>query len=111
MKKAVNATEALYYKIPSNRIVFGFLALILVSLFVVYAYLVNKAVLNVVAREKTEDQISDLSGTVGQMEYQDITLRDGITMQLADSYGLQEVTASQFLSRTSEPSALSYNYR
>ena len=111
MKKAITYSENVYEKIPNTRLIFGLLALMLVTLFVLYVYLVNKTVLNVVARENIQNQVSTLSGQVGQMEFQDIGLRNGITMALASNYGLEQVSASQFLERTSQPAALSYNDR
>lgn len=111
MKKAITYSENLYEKIPNTRAIFAILAFVFISLFVFYVYLVNRTVLSVVSRQNTENQVSELSGQIGQMEFQDIGLRDNITMALATNYGLEQVSASQFLTRTSQTAVLSYNDR
>lgn len=89
---------------------FFVLATLLVIIFAVYVYLINKTVMNVVAREQTEQDIAQLSGTLGELEFKYITLKNIITLDLAYERGFQETSPKAFISRTTRPASLSYNY-
>ncbi len=91
------------------KIVFFSLAALLLTFFLLYAYLVNKTVMNVVARENAENDISELSTTIGTLESQYMTLKNSVTLDLAYSRGFKDATPSQFISRG--PATLSYNSR
>ena len=65
-----------------------------------YVYLVNKTVHNVVARQATESQISNLSTTLSESEFQYISAKAGVNMQLASTLGFQAVSGDvQFVTR------------
>lgn len=93
----------------STRMLFFALASILVVIFGFYAYLINKTIMNVVAREDVERNISELSSSIGELEFKYMTLRNGITIDLAYTKGFLDAEPSQFISRN--PSTLSYNSR
>jgi ABC-type lipoprotein release transport system permease subunit len=97
----------LIYKL-SNRTLFFILAGILVSVFVFYVYLVNKTVMNIVAREKTERTIATLSGAIGELELKYIHLRNSVTLDLAHAKGFKDVTSITFIPKNAS-SELSYN--
>lgn len=65
--------------------------------------------MNVVARENIEQDISSLSSDLGELEYRYMTLRNGVTLDLAYTKGFQDAEPTQFLTRG--PSSLSYNSR
>jgi hypothetical protein len=104
--------KAIIMKLPiwhiiSSKTLFFILATILVTIFGLYAYLVNKTIMNVVSRQNTEQSISNLSTTIGELEYKYMTLRNGITIDYAYTQGFHDSVASQFITRG--PSTLSYN--
>ena len=71
----------------SQKLLFYILAVILVGILFFYAFLVNKTVMNVVVREKTEDTVSTLSGSLGNLESQYLALESTITINLAYKKG------------------------
>ncbi len=107
MNANVKALETSIWKKISSKMLFFIFATVLVIVFALYAYLVHKTIMNVVARQKAEDQIATLSGTIGNLELQYMTAQNSITLNLAYSKGFKEATPSQFIARGS--SALSYN--
>tara|TARA_Y100001935_G_scaffold235865_1_gene220111 strand:+ start:535 stop:852 length:318 start_codon:yes stop_codon:yes gene_type:complete len=74
-----------------EQIITLLLAGIIVTSFVSYIYLVNRTVLNVVAREEIEETLSNLHGDVSELEFSYITLKNSITMHYALEQGFQEV--------------------
>ena len=97
------------HKISTKALFFIVLAVLLVTFFS-YVYLVNKTIMNVVAREKVESNISSLSTTIGTLEYKYITLKNSVTLDLAYSKGFKEATPSQFIARQKSGNSLSYNF-
>ncbi len=93
----------------STKMLFFVLASILIVIFGFYAYLVNKTIMNVVARGKVEQNISSLSSSIGDLEFKYMTIRNGITIDLAYAKGFLDAEPTQFISRN--PSTLSYNSR
>lgn len=92
----------------NTKILFYTCAVILISIFALYAYLVNKTIMNVVARESAEKQIATLNTTIGGLENNYMVLKNTITLDLAHADGFQDATPA-FISRNS--STLSYNVR
>lgn len=86
-------------------IVLGFL----ISTFVMYVFLVNKTIMNVVAREKVEKNISSLSTSIGELEFKYISLKNKVTLELAHSKGFSDVSPTRFIARNGNGSSLSYN--
>ncbi|KND47866.1 MAG: hypothetical protein AB201_03060 [Parcubacteria bacterium C7867-006] len=66
-----------------------------------YMYFINATVHNVVARQNLESEASNLTLKIGNQEFQYITSRNNVTMQLALSMGFKEVTAKTFISKNS----------
>ena len=93
----------------SNGAMF-FVALgIFVSIFFLYVYLVNRTVVNVVARQNAERNISALSASVGDLESKYMAEKNGITLQLALAKGFKEDPATTFIGSNTAGNALSYN--
>jgi hypothetical protein len=79
-----------------------------VSTFFLYIYLVNKTIMNVVTRERAQSNISSLSTTLGSLEFKYITLKNGVTLDVAHEKGFQDASPTAFLARkTGGP--LTYN--
>lgn len=70
---------------------------IAISLF--YAYSVNQAILNVVSREKSEEEITALSTLTSALEFEYIEKTGRISMDLARSMGFEETKSPAFVSR------------
>ncbi len=66
-----------------------------------YMYFINSTVHNVVTRQNLEAEASSLALKIGNQEFQYITSRNNVTMQLAQSMGFKEVTAKTFISKNS----------
>lgn len=89
--------------------IFWALAVVLVVLCGMYMYFINATVLNVVARERYENQIAEMTSKVSDLEFKNITLKNSITMDKASTLGFIETSNVTFISRDSRN--LSYNAR
>lgn len=81
-----------------------------IALLVVYIYGVNATVRNTVARQNIESEVSNISNKLGEMEFIYISLTNKVSLQVAYSRGFKDVSAPEYISRTSGPS-LSMNTR
>jgi hypothetical protein len=95
----------------NERALFYILASVLVVVFMLYAYLVNRTILNVVAREQTQKQITSLSSSIGNLEFKYITAKNSVTLDLAHSKGFIDSNSTTFIARKANSSTLTYNYR
>ena len=93
----------------STKKLFFVLLTALILMFASYVYLVNKTIMNVVARERTEKTLSKLSTTIGGLEFKYITLKNNITLELAHAKGFQDSTNTTFLAKNASNVSLSYN--
>jgi hypothetical protein len=84
------ALEVPLWRKLNTRTIFFIVASLLVFLFVSYAYLVNKTIMNVVAREKTEKTYQKLSASIGDLEAKYLTAKSGVTIDLAYSKGFKD---------------------
>lgn len=82
-------------------------AVILCSLF--YAYLVNKTVLNIVEREKSQQELVALHSRLGELEAEHIALKNKISPEFAATLGFKEVSNPQFITFGGTGSGLSLN--
>ncbi len=93
----------------NTKVLFFGLATLLVGTFVFYVYLVNATIMNIVARENAASQISELSSSVGTLEYKYMTLKNSVTIDLAHTKGFTDASPTSFLARKDLAPALSYN--
>jgi hypothetical protein len=93
----------------NTKVLFFVFATLLVGTFLCYVYLVNATIMNVVAREQIETNISDLSTTIGTLEYKYISLKNAVTIDLAHAKGFTDASPTSFLARKDAAPALSYN--
>ena len=66
-------------------------------LLVLYGYFLNSAIHNVVNREKAENKVAEISSKIGELEYQYIALKNGITSDLAYSLGFETLSNPTFI--------------
>lgn len=71
----------------SSKLIFIGLACITVFLVATYIFLVNKTVLNAVAKEKIEHQIASINSDLSENEFKYISAKGEVTMELATSLG------------------------
>ncbi len=85
--------------IHTNRI--AFIALIGVSVFsiVYYVYAVHMTVRNVALRQEKESTLSQLKGTIGELEFAYIARKNTVDMHLATELGFMPVEKQTFVSR------------
>ncbi|HEY4516304.1 MAG TPA: hypothetical protein VJH67_03920 [Candidatus Paceibacterota bacterium] len=74
-----------------------------------YIYCVNSSVRNVVAREAIETTLTSLQNAVSELEYKYIESENGLTINRAYSYGLNELPNKIFISKTPSGKTLSLN--
>ena len=77
--------------------------------FVGYIYYVDQTVFNVLKRQKFETQISELSSKIGILESQYISLKSGVTIDVAHALGFKDSGSREYVSRKSLGKGLSLN--
>lgn len=87
---------------------FWTLATLCLALLVIYIYAVNATVHNTLARQTLQNEAANLSTHISEMEYNAITLKNNVSLDLALAHGFQEVTSPIFITR-SDGRALSMN--
>ena len=79
--------------------IFWILAGVLFMLFMVYAYMVNTAIMSAVDRQKAQTNISKLSSETSNLESQYISIKSSINLSLAYSLGFKNETNTRFIAR------------
>ena len=67
-----------------------------------YVYFINTTVHNIVSRQNLENEVSKLTLTISNEEFQYITKSNAITLQLAYSLGFKDTLVKTYISRKSE---------
>lgn len=91
-----------------KTLLWGVVGIILASC-LFYIYCINMTVLHVVSREKAEKHIAELTTHVGDLEFKNISLKNSLTLDVAEREGFVESSHTIFLSRGD--TKLSYNTR
>jgi hypothetical protein len=81
-----------------KTIFWSLLTILFISIFF-YMYFINTTIHNVVLRQNLEAEASKLSLSIGNEEFQYITKRNEVTLQLAYSLGFKEVSDKTFVYR------------
>ena len=89
-----------FKKLHKEKILVWLLSAGIVSMAILYMFLVNGAVFNVVAREDMENQLATINARVSELEFEYIGLRNSITIQYAYDRGFRDVTNAIFAERT-----------
>jgi hypothetical protein len=108
MRTQAHSIKTIIAEKVSSKVLFFVLAAVLVLIFASYAYLLNKTIMNVVVREKTEQQIATLSSVIGELEFEHMTAKNKITLELAYEKGFVDTIPARFIAR-SGTTLLSYN--
>ena len=87
-------------KLHKEKILVWLLSASIISMAILYMFLVNGAVFNVVAREDLENQLATINAKVSELEFEYIGLRNSITIQYAYDRGFRDVTNATFAERT-----------
>jgi len=66
-----------------------------------YIYFINATIHNTVAREHLENEASSRTLSIGNKEFQYITMRNAVTLPIAYSLGFKEVSVKTFVSKKS----------
>lgn len=86
-------------QLNTEKNIFWFLIGILLLCSVFYMYSINVTIRNVVARQNLENKISELTLSVGNDEFQYISLRNNVTLALAYSLGFKDVKEKTYISK------------
>src|SRR3989344_6895701 len=66
-----------------------------------YIYFINTTIHNIVQRQNLEAEASKLTLAIGSQEFQYISMRNGVTLDLAYSLGFRDVGVKTFISKKS----------
>ncbi len=86
-----------------SKAIFISLTALIVAMIAAYIIFVNKAVLNAVAKEKIETQIASLNSDLSEKEFQYITGKGGVTMELASRLGFVSASDNTTFVTLSKP--------
>ena len=86
-------------QVNREKILFHALVGILVLCAGFYMYFINATVHNVVARQNFETESSQLTLAIGSEEFQYISKRNSVTLDLAYSMGYKDVSKKTYISR------------
>lgn len=74
-----------------------------------YIYAVNATARNIATRQNLEREVAKIATTLDSLEFAYIGLKNDVTIELAYSYGFQEVKSPLYVSRARGASSLSFN--
>ena len=97
----ISKDELLIKRICSTLMAFAFLAALM------YGYLINKTIANVVARQHAQSEIGILSSRVAELETTQLNLKGKITANLASQLGFVEMSDPEYIS--AKVTSLSFN--
>ncbi|MFA6535859.1 MAG: hypothetical protein WC250_00250 [Candidatus Paceibacterota bacterium] len=80
----------------------------ILSLLLIYGFLVNNMVKSAVASEKMSSQLSELNGEVADLESRFIALDQTVTVELAQKLGFQNVDSVAYVAKTTLGRGLSF---
>ncbi|MHB1316235.1 MAG: hypothetical protein ACYCZW_00045 [Minisyncoccota bacterium] len=89
------------YTLVDQRSIFWSLLGVVVFCGIFYMYCVTTTIHNVVARERLETENSELALSIGQKEFDLISLKNDITLARAQNLGFSEVENKTFITRQS----------
>jgi len=103
-----NQIEKIEYR---EKMIFWNLFFVFVLLLLSYGFLINKTILNAVAKQDLQRQISSLNSNVDSLEFTYLSMENNITVDLALSKGFVSVPENTFavIAPAKGGSALSIN--
>lgn len=94
-------TQAYKLRLIDEKTMFWGLSAIIFFSAVCYIYFVTTTIHNVVARERIETKASELALSIGQKEFDLISLKNDITLDRAINLGFAEVQEKTFITAQS----------
>lgn len=89
------------YQFNIGRSAIGALCAALILLACLYVYFLSASILNVVMREEIEQDIVALSSTIGELEFEYLSLKQTIDLSRAHAMGLEQLPQKRFVTRHS----------
>ncbi|PIP86388.1 hypothetical protein COV42_01535 [Candidatus Campbellbacteria bacterium CG11_big_fil_rev_8_21_14_0_20_44_21] len=99
IKKLNIRGETFHFNPHLEKRIMVFLFVLIFFFAAMYIYFVKQAIVNVVQREKVEEEISELDVKVGSLEERYIELENRIDLDFAYSLGYNEIQDVRFVSR------------
>lgn len=96
--------KAKVLNLHTNRSIFYALIAISIMSASVYVYGISKAVHNVAERQSLEKQLSSRTVQVSDLEFQYLSLKNNVDMELARSLGFRQTDEAHFVSRAGSKS-------
>lgn len=84
-----------------KRRIFWVLVVSIAALLFLYGYFVSYSIVNVVLREEVEQELTQVTTRLSDLEFQYLSKRDTINIALAYSLGFQDISQKQFIYRRS----------
>lgn len=94
----------------SERKAFWYLVLFAIVFSGFYSYFVNKAIINVVERQKIEEEIASVNSRIGDLEFFYLKLNKKINLEYAFSAGFVKITKEKYVHRKAIGTNLSINH-
>lgn len=85
-------------KPSQTQALIGGLLFALVAVFLLYGYMVNSTIVNIVERKSAETTYSEVTARISELESQYANLRAEITPQYAQAHGFVEPASQSFVS-------------
>ncbi len=95
--------------IHNDKKIFFILIITVAFSSVMYLYLVNSAVMNVVKKEKLSQEIGAMQARLSSLESSYVVLRNSISLDFAYTQGFEDVLDAQFIERKPLGKGLSFN--
>lgn len=76
---------------------------------IIYIYAINAAAHHIAVRQNLEKQVAETSARIGSLEFNVIALKNNVTLEVARSYGFEEVKAPLYVSRSASLNTLTFN--
>ena len=101
--------EIIKNKISDRQNIFRFLIWGIVFSFGLYLYFLSHTIYSVVERQRSEQTIATLQGSIEKLEAVYSNLKAHVTVSLAEAKGFTSVTSATYISRKPIGKALSLN--
>jgi hypothetical protein len=104
--------NTLLNKIEDNqKIKYAFWSILILIVFslIIYAYLIDKTVFNIVARQNNSAELAVLNSKISELESQHIQLQNAISPDFAKTLGFNDVVSPEYISMANNGQGLSLN--
>ena len=89
--------------------IFTILVISIILAMFAYIFLLQKAIVNVVQREKLSKEVKSISADIGSLEEKFFSIKNAITLELAHSKGLKNAESVSYISKKSITAMVSPN--